>query len=160
MYIARGEEHLRLIRTLPNADVGAPLPAALGGDADALLAYFGGPDIEDDHGADAVVVVRFVRSYAMYIGMPNEEAISGHPLASRGLEPFSFVEVLNSGWVAELERRNRIHPHHQPAVYEALRHYALPFHDSTFECVAMDMWLEGIVNARTPHEALAGFLTR
>ncbi len=155
MYIAGGEEHLRLISTLPDADAGAPLPAVLGGDHEALLAYFGGLDVEGVHGPDAVVVVR---SYAMYIGVPNEKAISGHPLASRGLEPFSFVEILKSGWIAEIERRNRVHPYHDPAIYEALRHFAFPFHDSTFECVAVDMSLEGIVNARTPHEALAGFL--
>lgn len=157
MYFSNGDERLRpLAPAVPSADVGAPLPAALASDQDALLAYFGGLDVEDEHGADAVVVVRFVGSHAMYVGMPNDEAISGHPLAPRGLRPYEFVEVLNSGWTQELERRNRVHEHHEPAVYAALRHFALPFHDSTFECVASDVRLEGIVIAPTPRSALAG----
>jgi len=47
------------------------------------------------------------------------------------LRPFEFVEVERSPWVARLEEMNRVHPRHSREPYDALRHFVLPFHDTT-----------------------------
>ena len=82
------------------------------------------------------VVVRFVGVMSVLLGAPNDETLNAHPLYSRGLQPYEFAEVENSPWIAALEKANRVHPHHSPGVFADLRHFILPFHDSTFECVA------------------------
>jgi|GEM_PF-7085066 len=31
---------------------------------------------------------------------------------------------------------NTVHPHHRDEAFAELKHFVLPFHDTTFECVA------------------------
>ncbi len=69
-------------------------------------------------------------------GPPNDEAFAGHPLASRGLQPYGAFEVLASSWIRQLERMNAVHRHHDPEDFAVYRHIVLAFHDSTFECIA------------------------
>jgi len=80
-------------------------------------------------------VVRFSLAHAVYVGSPNDEALDGHPVYRRGLTHYTFPEVKDSGWIETLERRNRVHERHDPSRFETLRHFVLPFHDDTFECV-------------------------
>jgi hypothetical protein len=68
-------------------------------------------------------------------GPPNDEAFQGHPLASRGLEPYGTYQIENSSWIRKLERMNRVHPSHKPEAFSRLRHLVFAFHDSTFECI-------------------------
>jgi hypothetical protein len=100
-----------------------------------------------------VAVVRF-DAYAFYFGSPNDEAHNGHPLHSVGLRPYTFAEVIKSPWIAALERQNRVHPSHDPARFSSLRHFILPFHDGTFECVAGGV-RAAITDAADPAGALA-----
>jgi hypothetical protein len=69
-------------------------------------------------------------------GPPNDEAFTGHPLASRGLEPYAVFEVEQSSWIRQLERMNAVHPNHKPELFASYRHFVFAFHDSTFEAVA------------------------
>jgi hypothetical protein len=85
---------------------------------------------------EAVVLLEFSACYAHLFGPPNDEAFSGHPLASRGLEPYCFAEVRHSSWIASLEQMNSVHPYHRAEQFRDYRHFVLPFHDSTFECIA------------------------
>ena len=80
--------------------------------------------------------MRFAVTRATSLGAPNDEAFAGHPLASRGLHPYGAFEILDSSWVRALERMNRVHSRHTPAMFAAYRHFVLTFHDTTFECVA------------------------
>jgi hypothetical protein len=89
-------------------------------------------DVQDE----SVVIVEFAACYAQMFGPPNDEAFAGHPLHSRGLEPYGAFEVLESSWVRSLERMNSVHPRHNPSSFAARRHFVFAFHDSTFECVA------------------------
>lgn len=83
-----------------------------------------------------------------YVWAPNDEAFEGHPLASRGLKPYSVFEVKNSSWIRRLERMNSVHRCHRPEGYKMLRHFVFAFHDTTFECVAQGFeW--------TVHEGIA-----
>jgi hypothetical protein len=52
------------------------------------------------------------------------------------LRHYSSHEVLGSSLVRELERRNSVHPRHDPDLYlKGMRHYVVTFQDSTLECV-------------------------
>jgi hypothetical protein len=151
MYVARGNEKLSIVRPeLPAADVGAPMPAVAATEGDVLVAYYAGVALQDElHDEHAVVVLRFTGSFASMFGPPNEEAIEGHPLAPAGLRPFEFVEVDGSPWVARLEEMNRVHPYHSREPFDALRHFILPFHDTTFECLARGVEVVGLSSGTT-----------
>ena len=155
MYSPTGNERLVSL-DVPPADAGAPLPALLSEEREALLAYFGSREIEVAHGRDAVVILKFTGAIAVFAGEPDEDAFVAHPLAACGLHPFAFSEVINSPWIRQLERANRVsHPH--TSHYERYRHYALPMHDSTIEVVAWDCGVAAIENAPTPAVALAAW---
>jgi hypothetical protein len=98
---------------------------------------------------DANVSVTFQHSYCHYFGPPSDETIFSHPLRLRGLQSYGIFEVLNSSWVRAFERFNSVHPQHERVRrrYKALKHFVFAFHDSTFECIAMDATFE-IIPAR------------
>ncbi len=81
-------------------------------------------------------LVEFEGPCAHYFGPPNDEAASGHPLYSRGLRPYGTYEVLQSSWIREMEKRNRVHSRHRADRYAQRRHFVIAFHDAMFECVA------------------------
>jgi hypothetical protein len=86
-------------------------------------------------GDDRYAVVRFPLCTFLAFGVPNDEALGGHPLARVGLRHYSVHEVHQSALVRELERRNAVHPRHDPASYLERRHFVFTFQDSTLECV-------------------------
>lgn len=98
-----------------------------------------GPDSTDE----TVALLRFEWCYAHMFGPPNDEAYAGHPLADRGLEPYSVFEVKNSSWIRQSERRNAVHPYHKAVhFFENKRHFIFFFHDSTYECIAKSFTVE------------------
>ena len=111
-------------------DVGAPIPTLLQSDGSAEL-FFLLPD--DD---ERVGNVRFERLVSTLFGAPNDETHAGHPLYGSGFEPYRAMHVVNSLWIAQLERMNSVHRYHNQANYSALKHFIFAFHDTTFECVA------------------------
>ncbi len=71
--------------------------------------------------------------------IPNDEAISGHPLYAKGLKPYGAYRVEESRWLAELGKRNSVHPYHEKSKFLAGKtHYIFTFHDSTLEAIAKD----------------------
>jgi len=132
-------------------DVGAPLPFLLQNEKRAFLAFYlnaadptwDGTTVEVVDPAAArpapIGIIAWQGCWGAVLGPPNDEVIKGHRLWRHGLKdikPYGAAEVLNSAWIADLERVNRVHPHHNPARFAALHHYILMFHDSTFECLA------------------------
>jgi hypothetical protein len=92
---------------------------------------------DGDHHA----VIRFPLCMFFMFGAPNDEALGGHPLAQVGLRHYSVHEVRESALAYELERRNAVHPRHDPASFANRRHYVFTFQDSTLECVVPgDKW--------------------
>ncbi len=147
MYSVDSHDRVLELRNVPQSSVGAPLPLLLSREGTTVLAYLvedrppdwdGGtvrlvsPETPD--APAAIVVFRGCR--ATFVGPPNEEAFAGHPLAPRGLHPYGAFEIARSSWVGSLEQMNRVHPNHDPARFQHLRHFVWAFHDSTFECVA------------------------
>ena len=135
------------LKDVAQSSVGAPCPMVLCGENFLHLAYILQKDLADWDGRSIRIVsqdtpnetcalVRFKGVDAHMFGPPNDEAFIGHPLAGRGLQPYSVAEVLNSSWIRGLERMNSVHPYHRKERYEKLRHFVFAFHDTTFECVA------------------------
>jgi hypothetical protein len=135
------------LHDVPRPDTGAPLPTVVASEQQLDLVYMvSEPDTKWDV-ADVNVVgpntdgrlvarIRFERPYAHTFGPPNDEALSGHPLAARGLASYRVCEVQDSSWLRSLEQMNSVHPHHSHEFFADLRHFVFTFHDTTFECIA------------------------
>jgi hypothetical protein len=164
MYEVDARDSVQQLTQVPQPDVGAPLPVIVADEYKLLLAYIivqPHPDwdgtsvtvVSDNTADEPIAILRFERPTAHFMGPPNDEALRGHPLASRGLRPYSVFEVHDSSWIRKLERMNSVHPHHQTERYLAhKKHFIFAFHDSTFECVAhgfeIDSFRGSIVQAR------------
>lgn len=146
MYDVDDRDQVTRLAGVPLACSGAPIPLVLSDGSTVVLAYYLRRTPQDWDGSwarivgpttegEPVAIVRFERCYAHYFGMPNDEAFEGHPLASRGLEPYGAFEIQRSSWIRRLERMNSVHHLHSAKEYETLRHLIFAFHDETFECV-------------------------
>lgn len=147
MYTIDHQDALRTLDDLPQSSYGAPCPLLLSDEGAAVIAYYqenrppnwDGKSVrvvDAERSVEPIAIVSFRSCCATYFGALNDEAFDGHPLAGRGLRPYSSVEVLRSSWIRQLARMNLVHPHHRPEIFDSLHHYILAFHDSTFECVA------------------------
>jgi len=148
----------------PQSSVGAPCPWVLSDEFVTVVAFYveeKDPEwdgttvrvVNADSGGEKVAIVRFESCYASLFGPPNDEAFSGHPLARKGLRPYSAIVVDNSSWVRGLERMNAVHPDHRPEAFKDRKHFILSFHDSVFECVAKRYdveFCEGSINEVLP----------
>ena len=89
---------------------------------------------QDGRRADAGrAVVKVAPCLAFKFGHPNDEALPGHPLYDRGFEGVAVYEVLESSWVAELARQNRIKFPNFDLSGWGVRHFLFSFHESTLE---------------------------
>jgi hypothetical protein len=146
MYSVDGQDRVVVLSQLVQPCPGAPCPVILAAEHDLFVAYIADPSdphwdpaLSDNEAGERIAIARFKRPQAHMFGPPNDEAFSGHPLASRGLSPWIIQEVLQSSWIRGLERRNAVHPHHRPEAFSQYRHFVFGFHDSTFECIAVDL---------------------
>ncbi|QDU47118.1 hypothetical protein Mal52_56460 [Symmachiella dynata] len=88
----------------------------------------------DGRAAQAIAEFKYPRNTRF--GAPNDEALSGHPLYGRGLQPYDAFEVINSRWLVEELRQNQVA---FPNYEFSCRHFIFTFHDSSFECLAEDL---------------------
>jgi hypothetical protein len=86
--------------------------------------------------SEKLALVEFERCLCTKMGTPNDEVLHGHRLHGKGLAGYEAMAVENSTWLKELEKINSVHDAYKPESWRGLKHYILPFHDSTFECVA------------------------
>lgn len=147
------EVEVRELTDLPEQDVGAPTPTIFATDSWTVLGYYTWHD-HRDHWA----IVGF-GTYAMSMGMPNDEALDGHPLEESGLNSYHNHEIIKSPWIDALEQANRVHSGHDPARYAKLRHIIMTFHDSLFEVVTSRYAFEIIDPKQTdPHQRMLAWL--
>lgn len=149
MYTVTASDKPREIQTAPQSSVGAPCPIFVAGEHQLVLAYYVepgrlaqqwvtapiAPEIAGDSD-DLCAVVQFSRPYAHMFGPPNDEAFSGHPLATRGLSPYAVFEIEGSSWLKDLVRMNSVHPYHCLEYFAPYKHFIFSFHDTTLECIA------------------------
>jgi len=135
------------LTNVPQSSIGAPCPMLLAGEHYLHLAYYlqntpSGWDgstvrvLEDSSGNEPCALVEFKQAYAHMFGPPNDEAFEGHPLASRGLNPYGAFEISRCSWLRFLERINSVHPYHKAERFAGYKHFVFSFHDTTFECIA------------------------
>lgn len=96
------------------------------------------------HRADAGrAVIRVPSCLAFKFGYPNDEARPGHPLYARGFVGTAVYEVLESSWVAELARQNRVRFPDSDVARQGVRHFLFAFHETTLEvlCRSLDVSL-------------------
>lgn len=147
MYTVDSKDTVTELTDVPQSSVGAPCPMILAGEHHLHLAYYledRSPNwdgttvrvIGESTTGEPVALIEFAHAYAHMFGPPNDEAFSGHPLASRGVGPYRVHEVHHSSWVRRLERMNAVHPYHRPEHFARYRHFIFTFHDTTFECIA------------------------
>lgn len=143
MYEVDENDRVVALEGIPPSSAGAPEPVIIADERRVILAYRVQSAeiwdrktvrIEDPEGKEPIALIR-LESRAHMFGPPNEEAFSGHPLASRGLRPYGAFRIEGSSWIRKLERMNRVHRAHEPARFHTLQHLVFAFHDSTFECV-------------------------
>lgn len=150
MYTVSASDRPRQVTSVPQSSVGAPCPVLLAGEHSLRLSYY----LESERltsewqaapvrpprpnwSDDLCAVVTFERAYAHMFGPPNDEAFSGHPLAARGLVPYSVFEIEGSSWLSSLVRMNSVHPYHKDEQFSHFKHWVFSFHDTTFECIAL-----------------------
>jgi hypothetical protein len=151
---AKGEPFAVPIEFPLSWDVGAPLPYLMQSDDRTFLAFFlsdvdpkwDGTYVKvrkpNSDLAEKLALVEFERCVCTKMGTPNDEVLHGHPLYGRGLEGYEAMSVENSTWLRDLEKINAVHEYYDAESWRALKHYILPFHDSTFECVASGFRVE------------------
>ena len=145
MYEVDEKDRVVPLQDVPQSSVGAPLPLVLADEHRIVLAYYlqvrqPGWDgswirMVDPVTSDEPIALACFHRVVHMFGPPNDEALSGHPLARRGLSPYGAFEIKDSSWIRKLERMTSVHPNHQPGSYSGLRHVIFTFHDSTFECI-------------------------
>jgi hypothetical protein len=143
MYVVDELDAVLQLHDAPWPDAGAPLPVILCNEHDLFLAYVvaaqeagGIKELSPKTGGLPIAIVKFLFYRSYMFGPPNDEAFTGHPLASRGLEPYAVFEIEQSSWIRQLERMNAVHPSHKPELFASYRHFIFAFHDSTFEAIA------------------------
>jgi len=151
---AKGEQYAVPLDFPVAWDIGAPLPHLLQSDNRTVVAFFlrdvdpnwDGSYITirypDSPTAQKLGLVEFHRCVCAKMGTPNDEVFHGHPLHGKGFEGYRAMVVENSTWLKQLEAINAVHDHYKPETWRELKHYILPFHDSTFECVAHGFTVE------------------
>ena len=143
------QEELIEIKDIPQSSVGAPCPLIYATEFDLFVTYFLN-DFDPEWNGTSVkvvgvntqdessIIVRFKHVLAHYFGMPNDEAITGHPLAEVGLEPYSYYLVKNSSWLEKHEKMNQVHPYHKKEHYQDYKHFIFTFHDTTLEVISKE----------------------
>lgn len=98
MYTVDRHDRVEELNDLPQRSAGAPLPLLLAEDSELVLAYLTSSSF------DEVAIVEFDLVAAHYLGAPNDEALSGHPLYKKGLRAYGAYEVRthpgSAGWNA------------------------------------------------------------
>jgi hypothetical protein len=145
MYNVDEKDQVVQLVDVPQSDSGAPMPLVFSDEGRVVLAYYGmegSPKWNDfprilGHvgGNDPVALLRFIGCSSYMFGEPNDEALTGHPLASRGLKPYGVFRIKDSSWIRSLERSNSVSPLHEQESYQDLQHLIFTFHDTTFECL-------------------------
>jgi hypothetical protein len=143
MYVVDELDTVLQLHDAPWPNVGAALPVVLCNEYNLFLSYIvavqeagDAKELSPKTGGLPIAIVKFLFYRSYMFGPPNDEAFTGHPLASRGLEPYAVFEIEGSSWIRQLERMNAVHPNHKPELFARYRHFVFAFHDSTFEVVA------------------------
>lgn len=129
-------------------ETGAPCPMALLTDSELYLIFYSkirntnGIQEQNIASDNHINVMKFNNYVQSKFGIPSNETLSGHPYYKLGLRSYSFYQVEDSDWIANLKKMQSIHPYYNEKKWESYNHYVLTFHDNMFECIAKDFEVE------------------
>jgi hypothetical protein len=140
MYTPDGKDIVMSCNIAPAQSAGSPLPIVVATDTTLLLCYETAPENAE------IAAVGFARPIAHYFGSPNDEALAGHPLASKGL----------SSWMRSLSDMNRVHCRHDPNRYASFdtsssRSTTRHLKSSLTACNHRGASVVGVASAPEPH---------
>jgi hypothetical protein len=132
---------------VPQPSVESPCPIVLADDGQLFVLYVlkskpeGWYDswvkmTSSDSEGEPFAIIVFHRPLAYYLGIPDDEALHGHPLYRRGLRPHGAFEIENSSWQGALLKMRGLQAAHRIENYHRYRHFVLAFRDTTLECLA------------------------
>lgn len=117
----------------PNAPDAVLTASDVGHTRLTLRAHPDDPDRRD-------VVLEWSGSRFSSMSDPNDEAISGHRLFSKGLCDDLWAGLVeHSNLILDLERQNRVHPLHDPSRFQRMSHYVVLLKECVVEVAAGDM---------------------
>ena len=94
-------------------------------------------DAHVDDSDQRTVVLSWTGVRYSAIGSPNDEALHGHRLYSKGLDSVLWIgEVSDSELIAALEKQNSVHSRHEPERFAHLLHHVVLTKERTVEVVA------------------------
>lgn len=167
---SRGHQYAEVVDLGLRWDTGAPLPHVVSNGIRAfVVCHLGDSDPNWDGASVTVVSPTDEHESAFAIldlwglrsirfGMPNDEALEGHPLWGSGLRAYEAHRVINSAWLEEHIRWNSVHSSHSDATWRELDHYLLAFHDDMIEALALG--IEATPARGTPSSLLRQCLDR
>ena len=160
MYLPDTDDHVFTVDDAPPPSGGPAMAMVVADEHSVVLMYAIADAYCFNPGSEAVPLValcRFRGVRASYLGTPNDEALTSHPLYEQGLSCYGVFRVDPSPWIRELERfwnKSPARPTHpRPGT-----HFIVTMQDGTFECVAHDVSFE-VLEGR-PAEVAAGALDR
>jgi hypothetical protein len=117
---------------IPRPAPGVPSPHVVANEGGLTLLYrTGGVDT-----SALTARVFFRQVYNVRWGPPNDERLGTHQLGRIGVAPYTPSELFASDWCAKSIEEGLIAGAEASEWLKALRHFVIPFHDSTFECLA------------------------
>jgi hypothetical protein len=81
-------------------------------------------------------VAEFLDCTSVRFGIPNDEALPGHPLTRHGLSLYAAHEVIDSEWLNQLRTIEQRHPQPLGIPLQTSKHWMLTFHNTTLEAIA------------------------
>jgi hypothetical protein len=111
----------------------APMPMVFGSGQKLFVIFFA---FTEDREEENIYIIQFNDPSIYKFGTPNDEVLNGHPYYKFGLKWYSFSEVINSEWIEQIKKMNRVHSNFKEENWKTSRHFIIPFHDETFECIA------------------------
>jgi hypothetical protein len=110
MFSLPSSEKVVPLADFPQSSIGAPCPAVIATEHSLILIFFledRYPDwdgttvrmVSIDSTEEQCAVIHFDGPSVHTLGPPNDEALSGHRLVKKGLQPYGAFEVIHSEWI-------------------------------------------------------------
>jgi GntR family transcriptional regulator len=109
---------------------GAPKPFLVSTEDRTLFAFY-----RSDQD-DTVRVAEFIGCTSVRFGIPNDQALPGHPFTPHRLSPYRAHEVIHSEWLNQLRTIEQRQPQSQTMPLQTSKHWMLTFQDTTLEAIA------------------------
>lgn len=161
MYTVDRDDRVFAIEHAPPPSAGPDMARVVGDERCVFLTYmvaesYGDRGEERADGGSLVALCQFVGAHASFFGGPNDEALTNHPLYSRGLGFYGVFGVENSSWIKALDVSSQAYP--AKPLPRSWKHFIVTMKEGIFECAADDVIFD--VHKGSTMEVAAAALAR